>query len=249
MINQLILGDCIDVMDLCIPSKSIDMILCDLPYGTTQNKWDTVIPFVDLWREYERVIKDTGAIVLTASQPFTSALTLSNILLFKYSLVWDKRNITGFLNAKKQPLRQHEDILVFYKRPPVYNPIMHGNKLPRDMRGSLIKPSSENYGSQKDYISTVGPDESYPRSIISFRSIVNNSKAKLAHPTQKPVELFEYLIKTYSNEGDTVLDNCCGSGTTAEACINTGRNYIVIEKEKKYFNLAQQRIKNLTNNI
>lgn len=239
--NDVWLGDCLELMQN-IPAKSVDMILCDLPYGTTACKWDTVIPFEPLWTQYKRIIKDNGAIVLTASQPFTSQLVMSNLKLFKYSLVWNKKIVTGFLNSKRQPLRQHEDILVFYSKQPTYNPQMHQNKLKRNFEGAEIKPSTENYGKQKNYISTVKDDISYHRSIIEQTGVVNNSSQKVAHPTQKPIALFEYLIKTYTNEGETVLDNCAGSGTTAIACLNTNRNYICIEKEPKYYEIINKRI-------
>lgn len=233
-------GDCLVEMDK-IADKSVDMILCDLPYGTTQCKWDSIIPFEPLWKQYERVLKDNGAIVLTASQPFTSALLMSNPKMFKYSLVWNKKIVTGFLNSKKQPLRQHEDILVFYYRQPTYNPQMHTNKLKRNFVGAEIKPTTENYGKQRNYISAVTDDISYPRSIIEQTGVVNNSKEKVAHPTQKPIALMEYLIKTYTNEGETVLDNCMGSGTTGVACKKTGRNFIGIEKDENYYNIAVRR--------
>ena len=239
--SALFQGDCLDIMPL-IPDKSVQLILCDLPYGTTQNKWDAVIPFELLWNCYERIIKDNGAIVLTASQPFTSYLVMSNIKLFKYSLVWNKKIVTGFLNSKKQPLRQHEDLLVFYKKQPTYNPEMHNNKLKRNFEGAEIKPTTENYGKQKNYISTVKEDISYPRSIIEQTGVVNNSSEKVAHPTQKPIALMEYLIKTYTNEGETVLDNCMGSGTTGVACKKTGRHFIGIEKDENYYNIAVRRV-------
>ena len=215
-----------------IPDKSIDMILCDLPYGTTQNKWDTIIPFEPLWEQYKRVIKNNGAIVLTASQPFTSALVMSNVKWFKYCWVWDKSQVTGFLNAKKQPLRQHEDICVFYQSQCTYNPSMTKGKMQLKSTGG----KSDNYGkyAYKPHYS----EWYYPKTIIS----IPQQREKGGHPTQKPVSLFEYLIKTYTNEGETVLDNCMGSGTTAIACINTGRNFIGIELDPAYFDIAQKRI-------
>ena len=236
-------GDCLDLMKN-IESGSIDMILCDLPYGTTQNKWDSVLPLDLLWLEYQRAIKQSGVIVLTASQPFTSQLVMSNLKLFKYSLVWNKKIVTGFLNSKRQPLRQHEDILVFYSKQPTYNPQMHQNKLKRNFEGAEIKPSTENYGKQKNYISTVKDDISYPRSIIEQTGVVNNSSQKVAHPTQKPIALFEYLIKTYTNENDLVLDNCMGVGSTGVACKNIKRKFIGIELENKYYEIAKENILN-----
>jgi site-specific DNA-methyltransferase (adenine-specific) len=240
-LNRIYHGDCLELMN-DVQDESIDMILCDMPYGTTQNKWDTVLSLPVLWNHYIRIIKENGAIVLTASQPFTSTLVNSNLKWFKYSLVWNKKIVTGFLNSKRQPLRQHEDILVFYKKQPTYNPQMHTNKLKRDFEGSIIKPSTENYGKQKNFISTVKNNISYPRSIIEQTGVVNNSKQKVKHPTQKPIALFEYLIKTYTNKDDTVLDNCVGSGTTAIACIKTNRNYLCMEKEEKYYELTLKRI-------
>jgi site-specific DNA-methyltransferase (adenine-specific) len=234
-INQIIHGDCLDVMK-DISDKSVDMILCDLPYGMTANKWDTVIPLEPLWEQYKRVIKDNGAIVLTASQPFTSMLVMSNIKWFRYEWVWDKIAASGHLNAKQMPLKRHENILVFYKRPPVYNPQFTKGE-PYDSGFSLRK--SENWGKQ---VAVSGKNESgrrYPTSLIVES---NANRRNRLHPTQKPVALFEYLIKTYTNEGETVLDNCIGSGTTAIACINIGRNFIGIEKEEKYVRIAQKRI-------
>jgi len=230
-LNQIICGDCLEVMR-DIPDKSVDMILCDLPYGTTACKWDTIIPFEPLWEQYERIIKDNGAIVLNGSQPFTSRLIMSNLRLFKYTWVWDKSQVTGFLNSKKQPLRQHEDICVFYKRQCIYNPIMKKGKRTLKATGS----KSENYGKY-----TYKPHHSewyYPKSILEFPQ----KRIKGGHPTQKPVDLMEYLIKTYTNEGEIVLDNCIGSGTTAVASLNTGRFFIGIEKEPKYCEIARKRV-------
>jgi len=246
--KEILLGDCLELMK-DIPNESIDMILCDLPYGTTQNKWDSVLPLDLLWIEYQRIIKQRGVIVLTASQPFTSQLVMSNLKLFKYSLVWNKKIVTGFLNSKRQPLRQHEDILVFYSKQPTYNPQMHQNKLKRNFEGSEIKPSTENYGKQKNYISTVKDDISYPRSIIEQTGVVNNSSQKVAHPTQKPIALFEYLINTYTNDNDLVLDNTAGSGTTAIACLNTNRQFIVMEKEQKYYDIIKKRVADFNKNF
>jgi site-specific DNA-methyltransferase (adenine-specific) len=230
-----------------IPDKSIDMILCDLPYGTTQNKWDSVIPLDKLWEQYLRVIKDNGAIVLTAQQPFTTSLINSNKNNFRYSLVWDKVGTTGFQNAKRMPLRRHEDICVFYKNLSIYNPQMEIRGKPRKKGGS--KKDNGCYGklrSSESFNNTY-----YPTSIISISNAVKIGKL---HPTQKPVALFEYLIKTYTNEGETVLDNCMGSGTTAIACMNTNRNYIGFEwcpdePHDIYFNLANKRIQEYLHNI
>jgi site-specific DNA-methyltransferase (adenine-specific) len=235
-----------------INDKSIDMILCDLPYGTTACKWDTIIPFEPLWNQYERIIKDNGAIVLTASQPFTSALVMSNIKLFKYEWYWVKNRITGFANAKRQPLRNIEDILVFYKNPPIYNPqglikinktckngkSVGGESLRTDIEKSANKGSLRTEG--KEYVQEF---TGYPK-----QTLINIPEEKKVHPTQKPITLFEYLIKTYTNENDLVLDNCIGSGTTAIACINTKRNFIGIELDTTYCGLANQRILDMVSN-
>lgn len=231
LLNKVTQGDCLEVMK-DIPDGSVDMILCDLPYGTTRNKWDSIIPLDELWTEYERVIKERGAIVLTAAQPFTSALVVSNPRLFRYSWVWSKSQVTGFLNAKKQPLREHEDICVFYKKQCTYNPQMTKGKMQLKGTGG----SSSNYNdfkSQAHY-----SDEYYPKTILNFPL----QRFKGGHPTQKPVALFEYLIRTYTNEGEIVLDNCIGSGTTAIAALNTGRYFIGIEKEREYVDIANRRV-------
>ncbi len=222
--------DCLEGMKY-IDDKSIDMILCDLPYGTTACKWDTIIPLDVLWREYERIIKDNGAIVLTASQPFTTMLINSNIKLFKYCWVWEKEQGVNFLMAKKQPLKVHEDICVFYKKQCTYNPQMTMGKPYISGKGD----SGEVTGKVKK-IQTKNTGTRYPKSIIRF------NRERGLHPTQKPVALFEYLIKTYTNEGDLVLDNCMGSGTTAIACINTNRNYLGFELDKEYYEIAKNRI-------
>ena len=220
-----------------IPDKSIDMILCDLPYGTTACKWDSVIPFDKLWEQYKRIIKDNGAIVLTASQPFTSELIHSNLKMFKYEWIWEKEQGVNFLLAKKQPMKVHENICVFYKKQCTYNPqfnigkpYVSGKGTSGDVTGNVIKKQTVNNGKR------------YPRSVQRFNREVG------LHPTQKPVALFEYLIKTYTNEGETVLDNCMGSGTTAIACLNTNRKYIGFEwcpdePHDTYFKLANERIK------
>ena len=230
-----------------ITDKSIDCIICDLPYGTTQCKWDVVIPFDKLWQQYKRIIKDNGAIVLFGCEPFASYLRLSNIDWYKYDWVWNKKRPTGQLNAKKQPLRQHEMICVFYDKQCKYTPITHENRLKRNFIGNVNKShkASDNYGRQYDYQSNISDDsKSYPRSIIEQTTVIGNSKEKVAHPTQKPIALIEYLIKTYSNEGDVILDNCMGSGTTAVACLNTNRKYVGYETNKEYYDISQRRIKN-----
>jgi len=246
--NQILNGDCLELMK-DIPNGSIDMILCDLPYGTTQNKWDAVIPFDLLLLQYKRVLKPNGAIVLTASQPFTSFLIVNLIELYKYSWTWDKVNkFSGHLNAKKQPLRIVEDICVFYSSQPTYNPIMiKGEPYTAISKGA----KSSNFGSQIDEVKTVNEGLYYPKNLISIKGDKRGDEGRI-HPTQKPIELFEYLIKTYTNENDLVLDNCAGSGTTAIACINTNRNYICMEKEQKYYDIILNRVeewhkKNQTN--
>jgi DNA modification methylase len=237
-LNKIYNEDCLEGMKK-IKDKSIDMILCDLPYGTTQCKWDTIIPFEPLWEQYERIIKNNGAIVLFGCEPFSSHLRISNLKLYKYDWVWDKVKGTGFLNAKRQPMRNHELISVFYKKQCFYNP--------QKTTGHKNKKSFRRKDLQTDVYGTMNNDynyestERYPRSIQVFSTDTQNSSL---HPTQKPVELCEYLIKTYTNEGETVLDNCMGSGTTAIACINTNRNYIGFELDENYYNIANERIEN-----
>jgi len=241
MKNLILQGDCLEVMK-DIPDKSIDMILCDLPYGTTACKWDTIIPFEPLWEQYKRIIKDNGAIVLTASQPFTSALVMSNIKMFKYEWVWDKILHSNPLISKKQPLNAHENIVVFYKSQCTYNPQMETGEIIK--RGGIQNGKSETKG---DAIIIRGKDSTeirYPKRIIKFS---NANKTNIEHPTQKPVALFEYFIKTYTNEGDLVLDNCAGSGTTGVACKNLNRNFILIEKEPEYIKIIEERLKNTQN--
>lgn len=233
---ELYRGDCLDIMS-DIPAQSIDLILCDLPYGTTQNKWDSVIPFDALWTHYNRICK--GAIVLTSAQPFTSVLIVSNLRQFKYQWVWNKSKVTGVLNAKKQPLRNHEDVCVFYSKQPTYNPQGLRDCFVHASTGVSSRGSSANYGVIKQTESGKYTQENtgYPRSVLTIAS-----EGKTVHPTQKPVALMEYLIRTYTNEGGTVLDNCMGSGTTGVACANTGRNFIGIEREKEYYHIARKRI-------
>jgi site-specific DNA-methyltransferase (adenine-specific) len=223
--------DCLDGMKH-IPDKSVDMILCDLPYGTTQNKWDVKINLCGLWQQYKRICR--GAIVLFAQTPFDKVLGASNIENLKYEWIWIKENSTGFLNAKKSPLKKHENILIFYEKQPTYNPQFRVGEPYKAKQGT----KSTNYGDVNPGYFTVNTGVRYPNSILEF----SRDKNKL-HPTQKPVALFEYLIKTYTNEGNAVLDNCMGSGTTAIACLNTNRNYIGFETDQKYFDVSQERIK------
>jgi len=237
MESKIINGECIHEMSK-IPNGTIDMILCDLPYGTTQCKWDTIIPFNDLWEQYIRIIKPNGAIVLTACQPFTSNLVMSKPNLFRYSLVWEKSKSTGYLNSKKMPMRSHEDILVFYKNLPTYNPQMTEG-LPYD-KGKANRPTDV-YREQKGEIHVKNDTGlRYPRSVQYFKTA--ESEGKVYHPTQKPISLMEWLIKTYTNENDIVLDNCIGSGTTAIAAIRTNRRYIGIELDVNFYNITNQRI-------
>jgi len=235
-INKIYQGDCLELMKQ-IEDNSIDLILCDLPYGiTNRNVWDIVIDFEKLWKQYFRIIKEKGVIILTSVQPFTSILINSNLKMFKYCWYWNKVCPTGFLNAKKQPLRQIEEICVFYNSQPNYNPIMvHTGKVRKKGGG---KVATSNYGKFKNgYFSE--DDLLYPKQLLEFS---NADKSLIKHPTQKPVALFEYLIKTYTNEGDLVLDNCIGSGTTAVACIKTNRKFIGIELSPEYCKIANERI-------
>ena len=228
-------GDCLEIMPT-LPDKSIDMILCDLPYGTTACKWDVVIPFEPLWKEYKRLIKDNGAIVLTASQPFTSALVMSNPRMFRYCWVWDKTFGKEPFALNRRPMKAHEDICLFYKRQPVFNAQRTTGTPYIDKRvGQKIQ--SDHY--VKDRIGIVNNGTREPVSVIRFKHGNQNQE----HPTQKPVALFEYLIRTYTNEGETVLDNCAGSGTTGVACIKTRREFILIEKDPKYVAIIEKRIR------
>jgi site-specific DNA-methyltransferase (adenine-specific) len=239
-LNQIIEGDCLEVMKE-IPDKSVDMILCDLPYGTTACDWDTIIPFDPLWEQYERVIKDNGAIVLTASQPFTSALVMSNPKMFKYEWIYQKTKATNFFNAKKNPMKYHENILVFGKGLVNYYPIMEdGEPYKKVHRNDNKDDCTYGKSTRKNGDVFVNKGTRYPSSII--KSFTNPSGRGQLHPTQKPIELFEYLIKTYTKEKELVLDNCIGSGTTAIAALNTGRFFIGIEKEPKYVEIARKRV-------
>ncbi len=229
--------DCLEGMEY-IQDKSIDMILADLPYGTTQNKWDTVINLQKLWEQYNRIVKDEGAIILTAQPPFDKALACSNLKMFRYEWIWEKSKATGFLNAKKMPLKAHENILVFYKRLPIYNPQKTTGHTPVN-RYTKRKGDGSNYG-KTAVVSGGGNTDRYPRDVLKFKNVINP-----IHPTQKPVALFEYLIRTYTNEGNIVLDNCIGSGTTAEACIRTRRDFIGFEIEEKYCSMAEERLKRI----
>lgn len=243
---KLLQSDCLERMKE-IPDGSVDTVACDLPYGTTACKWDSVIPFEPLWAQYRRIAKKNAAIVLTASQPFTTALIASNLKDFRYCWVWEKSRVTGFANAKIQPLRCIEDVAVFYQRRPTYNPqgvkrinavrrngaSVGGDSMRGDTHESAGKGSLRTAG--KEYVQEF---TGYPKQLIRVAS-----EGKTAHPTQKPVALMEYLIRTYTHEGDTVLDNCIGSGTTGVACVNLNRSFIGIELDPGYFEIAEQRIK------
>ncbi|WP_434779228.1 DNA-methyltransferase [Neisseria sp. Ec49-e6-T10] len=250
MDTKLYLGDCLKLMSN-IEDSSIDLILCDLPYGTTQCDFDKIIPFAPLWEHYKRIIKNNGAIVLTAQSPFDKLLACSNLDMLRYEWIWEKTAATGHLNAKKMPLKAHENILVFselehehllvfYKNLPIYRPQKTSGHKPVN---SYTKHKSDglNYGQTKTGISGGGSTERYPRSVIR---IPTDKQKSALHPQQKPVALMEYLINTYTNKGDIVLDNCMGSGTTGVACLQTKRKFIGIEKDPKYFEIAQKRLTN-----
>ena len=224
-----------------IPDKSIDMILCDLPYGTTACKWDVVIPFEPLWEQYNRIIKDNGAIVLFGREPFSSKLISSNILNYKHKWIWNKKQTGSFANAKYMPLQIEEDIIVFCNKNKKvkYFPIMRKGKMRK--KGGSKKQSQIMLGLKPNY--SYYSDLYYPTNIIDFPNCIN--KKHNLHPTQKPVALLEYLIKTYTNENETVLDNCMGSGSTGVACLNTNRNFIGIELDKDFFEIAKKRIEDV----
>lgn len=235
--SKLIKGDCLIEMTN-IKDKSIDMILCDLPYGSTCCDWDIIIPFKDLWKQYSRIIKDNGAILLFGAEPFSSRLRLSNIDNYKYDWIWDKIKGTGFLNAKKQPMRNHELISVFYKKQCIFNPQKtYGHEKKESYRSGDMQ--TDVYGKMKNNY-TYSSTERYPRSIQIFSTDTQNTSL---HPTQKPVNLLRYFIFTYTNKGDTVLDNCMGSGSTGIACLETKRNFIGIEKDPDIYKTAETRIK------
>lgn len=244
---KLLNGDCIELMNN-LPDQSVDLILADLPYAKTHNRWDSLIPFEDLWKQYNRVIKEHGAIVLFGQTDFSAQLIMSNPKMFRYTLVWDKVRTTGFLNARRMPLRRHEDILVFYKKLPTYNPQMVEGGEPSHSRGKkweskgMVQDDGKIYGKYDHSFKAPSTQTNmkYPTSILQFSNKVQGN----IHPTQKPVKLLEYLIKTYSNEGDIVLDNTMGSGSTGVAAIKTGRKFIGMELDNDYFNKAKERIEN-----
>lgn len=239
---ELMKGDCLKLMPL-LPDKSIDMILCDLPYGMTQCRWDTIIPFEPLWEQYERIIKDHGVIALFSLQPFTAKLIMSNIKLYRYEWIWVKTHPRGHLNANRMPMRAHENIEIFYKKLPLYNPQMtHGHKH-KVAKSDYIREADGNgcYGREVRH-NIYNSSDRYPLDVQIFST---GDQSKKLHPTQKPVELLEYLIKTYTREEDIVLDNCMGSGRTGVACIHTKRKFIGMELEKKFFELSEEEITTL----
>lgn len=252
-INNVFEGDCLEIMKQ-LPDKSIDMVLCDLPYGTTQNKWDSVIPLGKLWQQYRRIVKDDGAIVLTSQGMFTAELMVSNPKMFRYKWIWEKSKSTNFLNAKKQPLRKHEDVCVFYRRQPVYHPQMIDGE-PYD-KGIRKNQMSGSYGDfQPVHVHSDG--KRYPTDIIYFKTA--ESEGKVFHPTQKPVELGRYFVRTYTNPGDIVLDNTSGSGSFLVAALLEGRNFIGIEKNENvalfkkgdinYITVTKQRLRDAWNSM
>lgn len=242
-------GDCLELMK-DVPDKSIDMILCDLPYGTTRCSWDILIPFGPLWDSYNRIIKDHGAILLFSAQPFTTDLINSNRKMFRYEIIWEKTQKLGFLSANRMPLKAHENILVFYKSQPTYNPQKYTVNNPK--HGIRVKKEdrAKHYGcvKQQDYQET---NQRYPGDVIHFSNWNNarfgDTSKTVPHPTHKPIDLLEYLIKTYTNEGGTVLDNCMGSGSTGVACVNTKRNFIGMELNDDFFEYAKNRIDDARN--
>jgi len=245
-LNNVIEGDYLEIMKQ-LPDNSIDMVLCDLPYGTTQNKWDSVIPLDELWKQYRRIVKDEGAIVLTSQGMFTAELMVSNPKMFRYKWVWEKSKSTNFLNAKKQPLRKHEDVCVFYKKQPVYHPQMiEGEPYDKGVRKNQLSGSYGDF--QPVHVHSDG--KRYPTDIIYFKTA--ESEGKVFHPTQKPVELGRYFVRTYTNPGDVVLDNTSGSGSFLVAALLEGRNFIGIEKNENvalfkkgdidYIQVAKQRL-------
>lgn len=238
---ELLHGDCLKLMKK-IPDRSIDMILCDLPYGTTRNKWDSTLPLDVMWEQYNRIIKENGAIVLFSAEPFTSHLITSNMKCFRYDLIWSKNQGSDFLNANRKPLRGHENICVFYEKQPIYNPQKTQGEPYKAKSG---KTTSTNFGDFNGNHHTENKSGMrYPLTVLKFNGEHNKGKR---HPTQKPVQLLEYLVKTYTNPDGVVLDNCMGSGSTGVACVNTGRSFVGIELDENYFEIAKKRINEAIN--
>jgi site-specific DNA-methyltransferase (adenine-specific) len=232
----LLLGDCLDILPT-LTDNSVDMVLVDLPYGTTACKWDSIIPLDKLWEQYNRICKEDGAMVFTAAQPFTTILAASNLDNFRYEWIWEKPQGTNPMNAKVMPLKSHENILVFYRKRPVYNPQMWYST-PYSGFSSNTSKIGEVYGSAKSKHRDNPDGSRYPKTVLKFK------QEKGLHPTQKPVEMMEYFIKTYSNEGDTILDNTMGSGTTGVAAIKCNRRFIGIEQDEEYYKISKERINN-----
>jgi site-specific DNA-methyltransferase (adenine-specific) len=241
--NSIYLGDCLELMN-DISDKSIDMILIDPPYQkTNRNKWDIMIPLKPMWTQFNRIIKDNGVMAITSAEPFTSKLIMSNLKYFRYDLIWEKSHATGFLNANRMPLRKHENILIFYKKLPLYNPQIEDKPIKNIRSHSFSNKQTSNYGIfDNGNFRTIPKDKTYPTSILKFDK--SNTSHKVIHPTQKPIKLFEYLIKTYTNENDLILDCCIGSGTTIAAAINLNRRYIGMEIEQEFYDKALNRIYN-----
>ena len=239
--NEIHKGDCLELMPKLIEDKSVDMIFCDLPYGTTKCKWDSVIDLPKMWNEYERIIKDNGVILLFAQTPFDKVLGASNLKMLKYEWIWEKTQATGHLNAKKMPMKAHENILVFYKNLPTYNYQKTTGHKPINSYTKYVKTqnNTEIYGEMKQEISGGGETDRYPRSVLTFAS--DKQKSKL-HSTQKPLSLIEYMIKTYTNEGDLILDNTAGSGTTGLGAKNLKRDYIMMEQDPDIYEIACKRL-------
>lgn len=242
--KEILFGDCFELMPK-IKDKSVDLIFADLPYGATKCKWDSNLPLDKLWAEYKRIIKDNGCVLLFAQTPFDKVLGCSNLEWLKYEWIWEKTQATGFFNAKKMPMKAHENILVFYKNPPTYNPQKTIGHKPMNYytKKAAVQNKTQVYGDVKVDVSGGGDTDRYPRSVQTFSS--DKQKTKLdgtIHPTQKPVALVEYFIKTYTNEGDLVLDNVAGSGTVAVACEKAKRQYIVMENEKEYYDIILKRV-------
>jgi len=255
MINKIYHGDCLEIMPL-IPDRSVDMIFCDLPYGTTNFKWDVLIPFEPLFKEYNRLIKDHGAMVFTAQQPFATDLINANRKYFRYEIIWQKNQKLGFTNANKMPLRGHENILIFYKKLPIYNPQKSflGQQSWGRVRKGKIGLNYKGYSEfEKEGYQYTDTGFRHPSSIINITNwngaLFGKNEKSQEHGTHKPVDLLRYLILTYTNNGDTVLDNCIGSGTTAEACILEGRNFIGIEMDEKFYKNSIERIKGVKKRI
>ena len=242
---ELMKGDCLEMMK-SIPNGSVDLILTDPPYGTTQNKWDSVINLEGMWKEVWRVLKPNGACVLFSAQPYTSVLVTSQIKYYKYEWVWVKNLKTGNLNARRMPMGGHETLQVFYKKPPTYNP-QKRKRTTEVKSGNKFNSKTSNYGTQREEYLDRQSDEINPDTVLLQFKCVHNSSGKV-HPTQKPVDLLEYLIKTYTQENETVLDFTFGSGSTGVACVNTNRNFLGVELDENYFNIAEKRIQDALDN-